>query len=521
MSPRRWLPPVVLLVLAGPLFAAWLPGGRAASPRPDGFVQTTEGMQISWPSLAASLAVAAAAASLAVCAGGCLAWLLAASDLPGRHAWASVLVVPFVCPGIVWAMAQVYCYGQGGLAHRWLGGAWPAWPEVLCRGRYAACAFVLAQVLVPVPMLLGMEGVRRLSAAAILAARLIPCRLRRFAWYGGAIRQELAGAWLLCLALGLGNFAIPHVLQCRLYTIEVYMRQTNYLDPAGAAGQAVLLVGPALATAVWLAWLERGREYATLEQLATGPVLVFGRGRYLALAGVAAYTLLVAGLPIGALAAECRSPAHFFSAVREAMVETHTTLWIAGLAGVSGLVLAAAATWGGGWRMCVAASVLLAIPPLVVGMSYARFFNRLWPLDSGVVTASAAPLVLALALRGWPFGVRILAAARGRLAPQWFQAAGLAGLTGWQRMRRVTLPLLATPAVTAGLATYMLAVGEVEITQALAVPGSGTLALRLFTFLHFGPTYVAASLALLLLVLAVAPLAMFWMLWGRELTPIQ
>ena len=520
MKLGRWLPGVVVLVLAAPLLAAWLPGGSRVHLDAAGPVAAGEGAQIRWSPLAASLGVAAAAASLAVCVGGWLAWLLGASDLPGRRVWASLLIVPFVCPGTVWAMAQAYCYGEGGMADRWLGGIWPLRWEVSAQGRYAACALVLAQVLVPVPMLLGMEGVRRLSGGASWAARFIPGRARRLAWYVGAIRLELGAAWLLCLALALGNFAIPHVLQCRLYTIEVYLRQTNYLDAVGAARLAVLLVAPALAAAAWLAWLERRREYATAEPLAAGPALMLGRARWWALAGVAAYVLLVMGLPIGALVAECRSGALFLAAVRDAVPETETSLWIAALAAAAACGLSVAAVHGGSRLGLVAASVLLAVPPLVVGVAYARFFNRLWPVDRGLLTASAAPLVLALALRGWPFAVRLLAAARARLAPEWHHAAQLAGWRGWQRTMLMG-PLWAGPAFTGAMVTYMLALGEVEITQALAVPGSGTLALRLFTFLHFGPTHVAASLALLLLLLAVIPMAALSLATGRILSPIQ
>lgn len=521
MRPSVWLPAVVVLVLAVPLLAAWLPGARDTMAGVSQVQAAGAGLRLPWAPLAASLAVAAAAASLAVSVGTCLAWLLGASDLPGRQLWLSLLVIPFVCPGTVWALAQLYCYGQGGLLDRWLGAAWPIWPEPLARGQYAATAIVLGQMLAPVPMLLGLEGVRRLPVGAIFAARLIPSSTRRLAWYTGAIRPELAAAWLLCLALALGNFSIPHVLQCRLYTIEVYLRQTNYLDPVGAAGWALGLVTPALAAAMCLAWLERRRKYAAPQQLAAGPALLLGRARGPALLGVALYTTAVLGFPIGALVLECRAPALFLDAVRDAMPETETTLRVAGLAAVVACGLAMTAARGGNRLAPIAACALLAVPPLVVGLAYARFFNRLWPLDRGWLTASAVPLVMALALRGWPFAVRILNAAQGRLAPEWPQAAQLAGLSHWQRTWRITGPLLAGPALTGGLVTYMLAVGEVEITQALAVPGSGTLALRLFTFLHFGPTHVAASLALMLLALAVLPMAALSLVAGRVFTPVQ
>jgi ABC-type spermidine/putrescine transport system permease subunit II len=72
--------------------------------------------------------------------------------------------------------------------------------------------------------------------------------------------------------------------------------------------------------------------------------------------------------------------------------------------------------------------------------------------------------------------------------------------------------------VAAGsVVAFVLAVGDVEITQLLCPPGSGTLAMRLFTFLHFGPTHVAAGLSLLLLALATAPVIVYFLLTDRYL----
>ena len=69
--------------------------------------------------------------------------------------------------------------------------------------------------------------------------------------------------------------------------------------------------------------------------------------------------------------------------------------------------------------------------------------------------------------------------------------------------------------VTGAILAYVLAVGEVEISQLLCAPGQGTLALRLFTFLHFGPSHVAAGLALLQLLIAVVPVLLYYLVCDR------
>src|SRR6185437_8905679 len=141
-------------------------------------------------------------------------------------------VLPFVAPGAAWALGQTYCYGPGGLVERWCGDGWRPWLAALNRGGYAATVLVLAEILAPLAMLLVGRGMARLTAGGFDAARLSLTRVRLARWLVGALRPELTAAFLLCFALALGNFAVPHVLQCRLYTIEIFFRLTNYLDPA-------------------------------------------------------------------------------------------------------------------------------------------------------------------------------------------------------------------------------------------------------------------------------------------------
>ncbi len=90
----------------------------------------------------------------------------------------------------------------------------------------------------------------------------------------------------------------------------------------------------------------------------------------------------------------------------------------------------------------------------------------------------------------------------------------------WRRWWRITAPLLAGHAAAAAALGFILAAGDVEISQMLCAPGSGTLALRLFTFLHFGPTHVAAGLALLQLIIAAAPALAYFLLTNRWLPVI-
>jgi iron(III) transport system permease protein len=503
---------LVTVILLAPLVLVWIP---AAAPEE----MPGEAARIAWPAFGASLAVAFAAAVLAVIIGGLLAAVLVLTDLPGRGFWATAFVLPFVCPPLVWAMGQVYCYGSGGLMERWLGGAWRGVLACSDRGHYLATTLVLAEIHAPLAMLIVGRGMGRLNQAGLEAARLFLSPLALARWIAGAVRPEAMASLLLVLALALGNLAVPHVMQCRLYPIEVYARMANYLDAPGALWTALPLLLATLVAVAGVAVLER-RSPAAMATPAPPPVSIpLGRKVWAVAALLAIYLGLTSLLPLAALLVECRSLAFFFEAARTAARETENSLEI-GLAAslvaaVAGLIVGVWAAKRTSLAVHLAAIVPLGVPAMILGLAYLRFYNRTWPIDLTGLGNTGALVVLALAARGWPFVTRAVAAGQQRIAPEWRDAAQLAGL-GWaRRWRWITGPLVADHAVAGALVAFILAVGDVEISQMLCAPGSGTLALRLFSFLHFGPTHVAANLAVLQLALATAPLALYLLITNR------
>lgn len=504
---------LVTVALLFPLVVVWLPGGAVQRP--------AEPLTFAWESLVASLAVASAAAVLAVLVGGTLAAVLVLTDLPGRNLWATALLVPFLCPPTVWALGQVYCYGAGGLAERALGGLWRAVYARRGPGNYLPTVLVLAQIHAPLAMLIVGRGLGRLQHAGFEAARLqlSPWGLAR--WIARAVWPEAAAAGLLALALGLGNFAVPHVLQCRLYPIEVYARLTNYLDRTGAAWAALPLLAAALAAAAGIALVERNVRYATPGPANPRIPIRLGRKFWPAVGVLSLYAGLTSLLPLAAMIVECKSPALLLQTVRAAADETGHSLAIAGgaavVAGLAGLLVGVWASARGRLSVDVLSILPLGVPALVLGLAYVRFYNRTWPVDLSALGSTSALVVLGLAARGWPFVTRVVASGHRRIATGWHDAARIGGLRGPRKWRWVTGPLVADPLAAGMIVAFVLALGDVEITQMLAAPGTGTLSLRLFTFLHFGPTHVAAGLALLQLTLAVVPVLAYLVLTNRYL----
>ena len=507
----------VMVFFLAPLVFVWFPGGA-------GKLDSQGWPTFPWDSLAFSLVVAAVAAVVAVAVGTAAAMVLVLTKLPGKNVAATLLLLSFVCPPTVWTLGQLYCYGAGGLVERWWGDGWRPMLNNANAGNFAATIFVLAQVHIPLVMLLVSRGLHRLHHSGFDAARLFLSRRMMWGWLLHAVRLEMMAAFLLVFALALGNFAVPQVLQCRLYPMEIYLQMNNYADRTGAVWLAAPLVVAALLATWAMVRLERIQAFAQADaERLLAPWTIRG-WLLLPAAALWLYVLAFTVLPILAMLSECGSWSNFLQAMREAAQETENTL-------VVGLLVAAVAVLGGwlvarvgvrqkgaAWDM--AGMIPLGVPTLVLGLAYVRFYNQFWPHDWTYLGDTRWLLVFGLAARAWPFSTRIASSGYRRLAPEWVEAASLAGMSRWTRFRRISAPLLASDAAAAAVVAFVLSIGDVEISQMLVAPGSGTLSLRLFTYLHFGPMHVTASLAVLQLVLAAAPVFVYFLLTHRSVPVI-
>jgi iron(III) transport system permease protein len=303
-----------------------------------------------------------------------------------------------------------------------------------------------------------------------------------------------------------------------LYPIEIYARMTNYLDPAGAVRAAVPLLIVTMLAAGLVALAEGGAVHVSAAPQHRVRVRL---GRWIVLPAtlVFVYLGLTTVLPWTATVWACQSPVRFWQAVCDAAPETENTVCIGIGASVFACVCGLAVALGLGRRtrslLNVLATAPLGVPALIVGLAFARFFQRTWPVDLSGLGDSGWLVVLGLGFRGWPFATRVLANGQRQQAPEWQEMARLCGGPTWRRWTWISGPLWLDSIVTGAILAYVLAVGEVEISQMLCAPGEGTLALRLFTFLHFGPSHVAASLALLQLLIAGVPVLLYYLVSDR------
>ena len=145
----------------------------------------------------------------------------------------------------------------------------------------------------------------------------------------------------------------------------------------------------------------------------------------------------------------------------------------------------------------------LAISPMVIGTGLFLLIN---PVMNPM--ALALPVTaLVNALMALPFAVRVLAPEMRAIEAEYGRLSDALGLTGWARLRWVTLPRLRKSlGFSAGLAAA-LSMGDLGVVALFASPDWATLPLQMYRLMGAYRMEAAAGAGLVLLALS---LALFW-----------
>jgi ABC-type Fe3+ transport system permease subunit len=153
----------------------------------------------------------------------------------------------------------------------------------------------------------------------------------------------------------------------------------------------------------------------------------------------------------------------------------------------------------------------LLMPGVLLGIGLIFIFNR--PVFE-VIYHGPCIVLVALTIRYLVLGWNGVGFALHGVDRDLTDAARLSGASGWSLLRHVHWPQIAHQIGAVWYVTYLLSLWDVETIILIQPPGGETLALRIFNLLHYGHNAQVNALCLLLLALAVAPLAA-WSLWRR------
>lgn len=373
-------------------------------------------------------------------------------------------------------------------------------------------------------------------------------------------RSNLGLAVVLIFVLAFNNFAVPAILQTKVFPAELWVS----FNTTFSYRTALLLSSPLLAAPLLLVlWL--GRRGLAWPQVETHvPAVLFrrqlGPAWFCCAGGVTmALVLFAVGLPLAGLLGSARiwkeiSPA--FLAGQSAFWHSFTfatvtaTLCAAlslasifhkrkspspflplpnprnrsrsnGLGrghGERGHVVAKynlssvsneRATSGQAtcrWLLGALLWLPFFVPGVLLGIGLIFVLNRPF-LDA--VLHSTAIVILGFTLRYLALSWNSAGQALTATDPDLTAAARLEGASRWQILRHVHGPQIASPMAAAWYVTYLFCLWDVETLVFIVPPGGETLSLRIFNLLHYGWNDQVYALCALLLGLAVLP-ALVW-----------
>ena len=317
-------------------------------------------------------------------------------------------------------------------------------------------------------------------------------------------RNALAESTVLTFVLALNNFAVPSILQVKVFPVEVWVEFNNNLKAGGALTMSWPLV---LAPVLLLLWLRR-REIAwpRLE----GAVAAVAFRRHLGTGWMAssgfvamAVAMLAVGLPLVDLCSSERTWQELLPAIEAGQGAVFNSATFAAITAAL-VVCVSLATWR--WPMDPFIWLPFLVPGVLLGIALIFVFNRTF---LSVFYQSVGIVFLAWTVRylavGWNTTAHALRSVDGDLT----DAARLEGASRLALLRHVQWPQVAPQIAAAWYLIYLLCLWDAETLILIMPPGAETLSVRIFNFLHYGHNPQVNALCLLLLMLAVAPLAIW------------
>lgn len=494
-SPYGWAPHLfagsVLLLILLPLAVVGLRADNASLKPSD------------WGAVWFTLWQAAVSAALSVALAIPVARALARRRFPGRGVLITLLGVPFVLPVIVAVLGLIEVFGRKGIVSAILG--WFGLDPISIYGYHGV---ILAHVFFNLPLAtrLILHGWLAIPTERIRLAqslRLPPMVMFRII-EAPMLRSILPGAWLAIFLICSTSFAVALTLGGgpRATTVELAIYQAMRFDfDLGRAALLAIIQIVICSSAAFVAWRISGASVLAggldrqLPATATGALAKTLDAIWI---GLAAAFLLV---PLGAIAVPGVAGlseltiAAAYAAIRSILVALGSTC--------VAVTLILAIALNRGYLATLAGALPLAVSPLVLGTGLFLILRGVAnPADLALPVTAVVNAVLTL-----PFGLRALVPAIQDTEIAFGRQADLLGLSGWRRLRILTLPRIRRSlGFTGGLAAA-LSMGDLGVVTLFASQDQETLPLHMYRLMGSYRGDAAAGAALVLVGLT---LLLFW-----------
>lgn len=420
------------------------------------------------------------------------AWCVECTDLPGRHVWAVLVVVPFAIPDFV------VSFGWASLT-TWVQG-------------FRGAVLVMTLAVYPLVYLPVAASFRSADPGLEEVARSLGVgRLKTFVrvTLGQAKGAILGGCVLVALVI-LAEYGAFEILAYQTFTTEIFSQFNAFQLPTACALSLVLILLSIVVLGGDLAARGRGRSVRTgqFAQRATRRHSL-GRAKIPALTAFVALVGLALGVPIASSVYWIfEGGAHSLQGASLLSAGLHTALYsacAAALATLGALPVALLSVRHGsriGRLLERTTYLVLAMPGVVIAFALSYFSLR---YANGLAYESASMLVLAYAILFFPLALVGVRASVTYSPVRLEEVARSLGLNRFAVFARVTLPLIGPGLAAAFCLVFLACVTELTATLILLPTGIQTLATQFWAYegnLSYGQ---AAPFALVMILVAAGP----------------
>ncbi len=480
---------VVVVALALPLIFLLLEASDAGASSVWHLIWRSLTATLLWNTVRLTLVVTALCAILGTLAAYCVE----RTDLPGRHVWAVLVVIPFAIPDFVVSFA------------------WSSLSTWVAGFRGAVIVMTLAVYpLVYLPVAASLRGAD--TGQEEIARSLGASRLSTFLRITlGQARRAILGGCLLVALVILAEYGAFEILGYQTFTTEIFSEFSIGFDTASACALSLVLV--IFSVIVMTAESSvNGRGFLSR----SGPGVAraqqrreLGRMKVPVLLCFAALVVGALGIPVGtsiywifeggvhAIGGESLLSAALYTAGYSASAALVSTLMALPLA----LLVVRYPTR---WHRLLSKTtfLILAMPGLVVALALSYFSEQ---HANGFAYQTAPLLIFAYAIMFFPLALVGVRASVAQAPASLEEVAGSLGVPRHRVLWRVTLPLIAPGLGAAFCLVFLSAVTELTATLILIPTGVQTLATQFWSYqqnLSYGQ---AAPFALVIIAIAAVP----------------
>ena len=373
---------------------------------------------------------------------------------------------------------------------------------------HGGAAWVLALMLWPLPCLMCLGALKRLTAELLDAEPgLSGWPLVRTLLLPMTLPAALQSG-LIVFALAFNNIAVPAILQVKVFSAQFWVQFSTSYNFALAWQYGWVLA----AVPLGLLLLLRGRSVAwPWESSGVSGEVLRGRLGQALLVSVTAVAGLFVGLsvllPLGHLIFDARTWTDILDAVRAGGQAIWNSFWYSAATATLVSVLGLAAVR---WTGLSVSWLLFFLPGVLLGVVLIFLLNR---PGLGWLYGGPGIVLLAFGLRYFALGWEGIRWARASMDADLQTLTDLVGLPWWQRWRHLFLRQFGPALAATWYVVYLLCLWDTETLVLVVPPGGETLALRVFNLLHYGHHAQVNALCLILLLLALLPLAA-WAVFG-------